>query len=258
MPIISFDDALRSGDVLIRLRARALGAVIAIVPADVATIVSVSRRGTLSDAIVLRSPRAAIAVDDAWRLWMSGAADLGPFMLAAGEDSNASVLMLADVRRKTPPAYFELLDAIGAHDAAAVYLRVSGTVVAIVALLRSAGGPSFASAEAVALRRVHPLLEHAHACAAQPGNELARCGLIDHGLTAREVDVAALIGKGATNAQIARSLHLSEATVKTHLSHIYAKLEVSTRTELAILVRDRGQHRGRFDRSSVEASTTFG
>jgi DNA-binding NarL/FixJ family response regulator len=60
--------------------------------------------------------------------------------------------------------------------------------------------------------------------------------LRDSGLSAREADVAELVGRGATNLEIARTLHVSEATVKTHLSHIYAKVGVNSRTQLAILV----------------------
>jgi DNA-binding CsgD family transcriptional regulator len=66
--------------------------------------------------------------------------------------------------------------------------------------------------------------------------------LRDSGLSAREADVAELVGRGATNAEIARSLHVTEATVKTHLRHIYAKVGVTSRTQLAILVGgDEGQ-----------------
>ncbi|WP_328656195.1 response regulator transcription factor [Streptomyces sp. NBC_00334] len=49
-------------------------------------------------------------------------------------------------------------------------------------------------------------------------------------LTARERDVLALLGQGLGNREIARSLFLSEATVKTHLGRVYAKLGVRTRT----------------------------
>lgn len=50
------------------------------------------------------------------------------------------------------------------------------------------------------------------------------------GLTAREVEVLALVSRGHTNAEIGRSLHISEATVKTHLLRVFAKLNVSDRT----------------------------
>ena len=49
-------------------------------------------------------------------------------------------------------------------------------------------------------------------------------------LSAREVEVLALVGKGLTNADIGRALHISEATVKTHLLRTFGKLGVSDRT----------------------------
>lgn len=51
----------------------------------------------------------------------------------------------------------------------------------------------------------------------------------DDALTEREIEVLAHAGKGETNAGIAKRLHISEATVKTHLKHIYAKLGVTDR-----------------------------
>jgi DNA-binding NarL/FixJ family response regulator len=52
------------------------------------------------------------------------------------------------------------------------------------------------------------------------------------GLTRREVDVVRLIAQGLTNRQVARDLVVSEATVKTHLNHILAKLAMDGRSEL--------------------------
>jgi DNA-binding NarL/FixJ family response regulator len=52
------------------------------------------------------------------------------------------------------------------------------------------------------------------------------------GLTRREVDVVRLIAQGLTNRQVARDLVVSEATVKTHLNHILAKLTMDGRSEL--------------------------
>ncbi len=49
-------------------------------------------------------------------------------------------------------------------------------------------------------------------------------------LSAREVEVLRFVAKGLTNADIGRALHISEATVKTHLLRAFAKLEVSDRT----------------------------
>jgi DNA-binding NarL/FixJ family response regulator len=49
-------------------------------------------------------------------------------------------------------------------------------------------------------------------------------------LTARETEVLALVAQGQSNPAIAASLHLGEATVKTHLLHVFEKLGVSDRT----------------------------
>jgi len=49
-------------------------------------------------------------------------------------------------------------------------------------------------------------------------------------LSAREVQVLALVGRGRTNAEIGRDLHISEATVKTHLLRAFTKLGVADRT----------------------------
>lgn len=50
-------------------------------------------------------------------------------------------------------------------------------------------------------------------------------------LTARERDVLAMISQGLSNKCIARALEISPETVKSHVKHIFLKLEVSTRTE---------------------------
>src|SRR5829696_8276781 len=50
-------------------------------------------------------------------------------------------------------------------------------------------------------------------------------------LTARESEVLGLLGHGLSNKMIARELHISEHTVKFHISSIYAKLGVSNRAE---------------------------
>lgn len=60
-------------------------------------------------------------------------------------------------------------------------------------------------------------------------------------LTSREEEVLALVGEGLANKQIARRLEISEKTVKAHLTHIFERLGVQSRTEAALWARDRSQ-----------------
>jgi DNA-binding CsgD family transcriptional regulator len=69
--------------------------------------------------------------------------------------------------------------------------------------------------------------------------ELGRIGgrTREPGLTAAERRVAALAAQGRTNREVAAALFLGERTVETHLSHVYAKLGVRSRAELARVYR---------------------
>lgn len=57
-------------------------------------------------------------------------------------------------------------------------------------------------------------------------------------LSTREVELLAQLATGATNKQLAKSLFISEATVKTHLVHIYQKLGVTNRTAAINMARE--------------------
>ena len=59
-------------------------------------------------------------------------------------------------------------------------------------------------------------------------------------LTPRELEILQMIATGATNQQAARRLFISEATVKTHLLHAYAKLGVNDRAAAVATAYDRG------------------
>jgi DNA-binding NarL/FixJ family response regulator len=59
-------------------------------------------------------------------------------------------------------------------------------------------------------------------------------------LTEREQDVLRLLGSGLSNRRIADELGISEQTVKTHLTHIFARLGVTDRTNAALWARRQG------------------
>ena len=62
----------------------------------------------------------------------------------------------------------------------------------------------------------------------------------EESLSAREIEVLALVARGASNRQVGRELHISEATVKTHLIHIFDKLGVADRTAAVTTALERG------------------
>jgi DNA-binding NarL/FixJ family response regulator len=62
----------------------------------------------------------------------------------------------------------------------------------------------------------------------------------EEALTGREVEVLELVARGSSNADIAAALFISEATVKTHLLHVFAKLGVDDRTAAVVAAMERG------------------
>jgi DNA-binding NarL/FixJ family response regulator len=59
-------------------------------------------------------------------------------------------------------------------------------------------------------------------------------------LSPRELDVLNWVARGASNKEIARTLHISEATVKSHLLHIFEKLGADDRTQAVTLAVQKG------------------
>ena len=59
-------------------------------------------------------------------------------------------------------------------------------------------------------------------------------------LTARELEVLRLIGRGASNAEIAEILVIGEGTVKTHIGRIFDKLELRDRAAAIVFAFDHG------------------
>jgi DNA-binding NarL/FixJ family response regulator len=59
-------------------------------------------------------------------------------------------------------------------------------------------------------------------------------------LTPREIEVLQLVARGNSNREVGQTLHISAATVKTHLIHVFDKLDVSDRTAAVTVALERG------------------
>lgn len=114
-------------------------------------------------------------------------------------------------------------DILGAVEAGASgYLLKDTPPTELVAAVRAAAAGQSALAPAIASRLM----------------ERVRTPQVN--LSAREMEVLALVSDGASNATIARVLHISDATVKTHLVHVYSKLGVGSRTAAVSAARTLG------------------
>ncbi len=104
-------------------------------------------------------------------------------------------------------------DILGAVEAGASgYLLKDAPPVDLVAAVRAAASGQSALAPTIA------------------GRLMARMRAPQVSLSAREIEVLALVAEGASNGEVAARLFISDATVKSHLVHVFSKLGVSSRT----------------------------
>ncbi|RII08114.1 Transcriptional regulatory protein LiaR [Streptomyces sp. YIM 130001] len=136
----------------------------------------------------------------------------------AGREGAPRVLVLT--------TYDSEADILAAVEAGASgYLLKDAPPEELAAAVRTAAAGRSALAPAVA----HRLMGRMRA----PGEALSR----------RELEVLRLVGDGLSNLQISKELFLSQATVKSHLVHIYAKLGVDSRTSAVAAATARGMLR---------------
>ena len=124
-----------------------------------------------------------------------------------------------------------------ANGATGFLLKDTSPAMIVEAILKVAAGEPMLSPSVTAqlIRRV--ALEPAtHANAERARAAAARLA----GLSARERDVAVAVGQGKSNAEIASDLFMSVATVKAHVSHIFVKMQIANRVQIAICVHDAG------------------
>jgi DNA-binding NarL/FixJ family response regulator len=82
------------------------------------------------------------------------------------------------------------------------------------------------------------LLDRFAATLTVPGEARRPAGFAE--LTERELEVLTLVGRGLSNQEIADELVLGETTVKTHVSHVFSKLELRDRVQAVVLAYETG------------------
>lgn len=149
---------------------------------------------------------------------------------------------LGELRRAAPTARVIVLTTFGEREnvlraleqgGAGFLLKDTAPAELIRAVRAAAGGDAYLSPGATR----HVVDQLASGRAAARGEE-ARARVA--GLSGREREVLELLGEGLSNADAGRRLHMSEATVKTYVSRILAKLECDNRVQAALLARDAG------------------
>ncbi len=133
------------------------------------------------------------------------------------------------------PYFADYLHALGMRRQTTFHLRREGRIVAGLDLLRPDDDRGREKQVLRMLRSAHAMIEYAHNCAYAGTPPTARIAPIEVGnLTRRQREIALLVARGASNGEVARALSISESTVKTHLMRIYEKLNVRSRTQLAV------------------------
>ncbi|PNW10453.1 DNA-binding response regulator [Microbacterium testaceum] len=171
----------------------------------------------------------AATADEAVALAESLAPELVLMDLQFGERA-AGAEATRRVRALAAPPYVLVLtnydtdgDILGAVEAGASgYLLKDAPPHELLASVRAAAAGQSALAPAIA------------------GRLLARLREPRVTLSAREIEVVRLVARGATNAEVAARLHITDATVKSHLAHVFSKLGVSSRTAAVSAARSLG------------------
>lgn len=150
--------------------------------------------------------------------------------LQFGNHPSTGVSATRSIRALEAPPYVLVLtnydsdaDILGAVEAGASgYLLKDAPPHELIAAVRAAAAGESALAPVIASR----LLDRMRAPQAS--------------LSAREIEVLTLVAAGHSNTDVATALFLSETTVKSHLAHIFSKLDVSSRTAAVSAARAKG------------------
>jgi DNA-binding NarL/FixJ family response regulator len=155
-----------------------------------------------------------------------------------GLDAAREILRLPEVRTRiimiTTFDLDEYVHSAIAAGASGFLLKDTRAEVLADAVRTVAGGEALLAPSI--LRR---LVAHHSASPATAGDPQQRIPGLGQ-LTERELEVFRLLGRGFSNQQVARELWISESTVKTHVTRVFAKLELRDRAQAVVLAYESG------------------
>jgi DNA-binding CsgD family transcriptional regulator len=242
--VVSHIEAIASGDPREALMAEGLAWLMRFAPSSLGVFYVVDRRlRKFGDGVIVVRKHTASALDHerTFTRYDERYHLLDPFAPRRFATSPLSVIDLSDIGtiHATDVSLYvtEFLAGIGMCGQTTLLIRAQGQIVAGVDLLRATQDPPPSARQLAFLRSSHAFLERAYTCATGlPAARPSACATPTVRLTRRELDVARLVANGARNSEVARALAITEATVKTHLVRVYEKLNIRTRTQLAVLL----------------------
>jgi DNA-binding CsgD family transcriptional regulator len=215
-----------------RMLERALDTVAVLVDAHVALGFTLDVHLTI-DRIVMRCPRPEDELAVAPLVAKLPALEpIDPFSPRRAQSAGASVMCAAHVGGDEIAAasmYGRHLRRHGYAPPICAYFRRDGRIAMGMTLLRRLDAALFDSRAVRLLAEWQPFLQDAFALDGVPPEAPA-----GPPLTEREAAGAALVAAGSSNAEVAVTLGTTEGTVKAHLTKVYAKLGVRSRTQLAV------------------------
>ena len=228
-------DLRDAGDLLV---SQMLETVTSVVHAPVALGLKIDERQNLARVIVFSAHACDAEAAAPLIRRLPDLEPIDPFSPRRAAAAGASVMWAGNVggpEQIAASMYGRHLRRHGYGPPATMYFRSDGRIVFGLALLRTVESPPFEAHEIELLLQLRPFLETALTFTGAQEQESTHAPSIA-GLTSREAEVAELVAGGLSNAGIAVTLGMSEATVKAHLTRVYAKLGLRTRTQLAVLL----------------------
>lgn len=190
-------------------------------------------------------PDAALYAAEDAIYWALGPCSITEYRVRTGDPSAIRMSDLVSRRRyHEQPLYREYFAPGGVDHILELGLSVAPSSYRALMLSRGSDAPDFSEDERTTLELLRPHLRAREARATLMALVAGRLRALDDAgatedlqLTAREREIVAMVAAGRTNAEIARELWISPATVKKHLENTYLKLGVSSRAAAASRVQ---------------------